>query len=822
FFSSLTFWVFLKWYIQKENQPQWFFLGVYLLGLSIGVHLLNLLLVPVFVLLYGWRRYGHRLAVTLPALVGGILLLGLLFWGLVMNGLWPAEKLELWMVNSLGLPRHSGLFAWVLVLVGIHIGVLAFFKQKYRRLRFAILISALIFMGWFSYTLVPVRAAANPPVNMNAPDDVFSLNDYINRKQYGDRPLLYGTHAWADPVDWEETYGFYFNPKKQAYERFVSGSSPVFEQEERVWFPRMYSNRSPHPLGYERWTDFDPAAGKPTLSNQFDFLLRYQMGHQYLRYLLWNFAGRQNDEQGHGDMMSGNWATGIDYLDRIFLGSREHPTAIDRYTPAANYYFAIPLLLVLTGLFYLLRHGPGRRRILLILALFVLMTGPAVVLYLNQPPFEPRERDYVYLASFMGVAMFAGMGIFALLKKVFYYGESLLTGILSSVLLFMAGPGLLFSVNLNDHDRSDRYLARDLAVSQLRSCPPGAILFTYGDNDTYPLWYARQVENIRPDVRIVNLGLLNTPWYIDQVQQAVPGTRGLQMTLETGFYRAHRNDFFEVSKISSSSMPGAEVLARLPEDHQEEQKGGGGIFGTTLHPVWELPLPNGEEKKWEITDRYLNSGDLALFDIISTNGQERPVCFTRNVKTEELKGLDNHLVSHGLVLKFEESLQEREKKEHLLAEHQIFRDSLSIGREKKSWWDHSCRQALTLAGYRNASLTLARRLQGAGKKQEAASVLTTSLASWPYSPHADQDAMIDMARLLMQSGKKEKASGLVRNIAYANLQNVYFFVYSGFDATGVRNEYCERFREIRELAAELQLQDVLLETEVELQTLCEF
>ncbi|MFW5754568.1 MAG: DUF2723 domain-containing protein, partial [Marinilabiliaceae bacterium] len=411
FFSSLTLWVFLKWYVQDGNRPRWFFLGVYLLGLSIGVHLLNLLLVPVFVLLYGWKRHGPQLKVTALSLLGGFLLLGVLFWGLVMNGLWPAEKLELWMVNSLGMPQHSGLIAWVIVLISIHVGALTLLKQKDTALRFVFLISALILMGWASYALVPVRASAAPPVNMNAPGDVFSLNDYINRKQYGQRPLLYGAHAWADPEDWKESFAYHFEPDKNKYERFVSGSVPVFHNSERVWFPRMYSDRQPHPLGYERWADFSPADGKPRFSDQFDFFLRYQMGHQYLRYLLWNFAGRQNDVQGHGDMMSGNWATGIEYIDRQFTGSREHPAAIDRYTPAANHYFAIPLLLGIIGLFFLLRRGRGRREVLLIFSLLVLMTGPAVVLYLNQPPFEPRERDYVYLASFMSVAMFAAMGV---------------------------------------------------------------------------------------------------------------------------------------------------------------------------------------------------------------------------------------------------------------------------------------------------------------------------------------------------------------------------------------------------------------------------
>ncbi|MFO8000819.1 MAG: DUF2723 domain-containing protein [Marinilabilia sp.] len=821
FFSSASLWVFLSWYMRDEMSPRWFFAGVYLLGLSLGVHLLNLLLVPVFALLFGWKRYGTRLHVTVKSLAGGALILGFLFWGVVSNGLWPGRELELFMVNSMGMPQHSGLITWVIGLIAVHVFGLLFTLKRHKTLHFILLVSALVFMGWFSYALVPIRSSAGPQINMNAPDDVFSLHDYINREQYGKRPLLYGSHAGARPDGWEETYHYHFDADKKKYKRVTDDTKPRFNSADRVWFPRMFSHHPPHPDGYEWWTGIDFREERPGLSHQFDFFLRHQMGHSYLRYLLWNFAGRQNDVQGHGDMMSGNWATGIDFIDRYFLGSRSQAQTIDQYSPSANYYFGIPLLLALTGLFFLLRRGRGRRKVLFLLGLLVLMTGPAIVFYLNQPPYEPRERDYIYLASFMGVAMLAGIGIFGLLKKVFYYGDSVLTGVLSGFLLFMAGPGLLFSVNLNDHDRSDRYLARDLAVSQLRSCPPGAVLFTYGDNDTYPLWYANQVENVRPDVRLVNLGLLNTSWYIRGLQQATPGTSGLNTTLPAEFYRHHGIDFFQVSKVVSSPAAGEEVLEGLLEDGPL-QKSENHISEQVVHPAWQLELSDGGELLWELTSHYLSSGDLVLADIVSSNTSERPVCFTKNVEEQDLNGLENHLVSHGLVWMLEEETNREDAVRRTGREYQIFMDSITVGREGEAWWDHTCRQALMLSGYRETSTGLARDLLAEDNTEQAASVLTKSLEEWPYSPYAQQSQMIDMARLLFESGQEEEAANLVRGITFVNLQDIYFYVYSGFEPEGVRRKFCRLFTEVRELAAEMKLHDVMLETESKLGKLCGF
>jgi hypothetical protein len=821
YFSVVTLWAFLSWFTSLHNDPRWFFLGVFLLGLSIGVHLLNLLLVPVFVLLMGWKHWGTHLTVTVKSLLSGFLLLGILFWGVVSNGLWPAMKMELFFVNSLGLPKHTGLAVWIIALVVIHISGIFYSHHRNRIVHFAFVTSTLFLFGFSSYALVLLRAEANPPVNMNDPDNVFSLTDYINRKQYGNRPLLYGPHAGAKPDKWQPVSQYYYDREKKNYKQANSDTQIQFRENDYVWFPRIYSRRPEHLRGYEWWTGIDPSLKKPDFTHQINFFLRYQMGHSYLRYLMWNFVGRQNDQQGHGDIFSGNFATGINYIDRHFLGSRDYPTARELYNPAANHYFGLPLILALIGFLFLLRRGAGRKKVLLLIGLLFLMTGPAIVFYLNQPPFEPRERDYVFLASFMAMALLGGIGVFALLRKVFIHSGSMITGLLASLLLFLAGPGLLFSINLNDHNRSENYLPRDLAVSQLRSCPQNAVLFTYGDNDTYPLWYAQQVEHIRPDIRIINLGLLNAPWFVYQARLSEPGSAGLKMTLPQKFYQLNSIEFFDVSLATSVSREGVKVLENFlnkrDTNNNEDQS-----LDAMIHPVWNISLPENQSIDWNISARYLAPGTLAMADIIASNSHQRPICFTRNVDESALQGLENNLVSTGLLWEIGAGNHEKNNNTELFHEYGIFMDSISIGRKAQAWRHHTSQQALSASGYRQLSLNLARKLLNAEQQQKAADVLNKSLVEWPYSPHIKQAEMLELANLLLACGEKNKAAQLVRNISTVNMQNVFFYYYSGFATEHIQHEFCGLFREIRNLARKMELNDLLLEIEVKLKGLCDF
>ncbi len=820
FFSAITLWIFLKWYMQRESSPRLFYAGVFLLGISIGVHLLNLLMTPVFVLLFFWKYYGYSIRLSLKALLLGFGVLGFLFFGLVSNGLWPAMKLEILLVNHLGLPQHAGLAVWLVLLISGLVAGMVISYRKYPKVHCIFMVISLIFIGWTSYLMVPVRASANPYINMNVPDNVFSLHDYINRTQYGSRPLIWGTHAWAKAEDWQLTHRYSFNESVSRYELVPSGSVLEFPPDDYVFFPRMYSRQSYHVEGYEWWSGFDVELDAPDLAHQFDFFLKYQLGHGYLRYLMWNFAGRQNDDQGQGDIVSGNWATGIDFIDKHLLGSRKYLHSGEVYNAAANHYYALPLLFIFIGLFFLIRPGAGRMQVLLLLGTIFVITGPLLVLYLNQPPYEPRERDYVYVASFMALAMFGAMGIFYILKTVFRLSGSAVTVALSGLLLFLAGPGLLFSVNLNDHDRSERYLARDLAVSQLRSCPANSVLFTYGDNDTYPLWYVQQVENVRPDVRLVNLGLLHTGWYQRNIRKSYEGSSALEMTLPDVFYRKNEVEFFAVSSIPSVPAFGSQVLNDLADAVSDAREKG--MSDVRIHPEWKLILPGGNSLNISLHRQYLSMGNLALLDIIASNGDKRPVCFTRNVEMHSLGSIKDHLQGYGLVFRLSSpENQDLESREVLNSEYSVFTDSISIGREE-TWYDNTCRQALSTSGYRTAAMELARELLAAGKQERARKVLVKSMKEWPFSPMQNQARLLETARLMQMSGDNEGASQLVENLVYVNLLDLHNFYYSGFDVEYLKRRYCQFFSDLHDLAQQLEMNQRAVELEIELQMICNF
>lgn len=819
FFSAITLWSFLRWYLSGVESPRWFYLGVFLLGLSIGVHLLNLLMTPVFVLLFFWKKFGSGVRSTLLGLLWGIVTLGTLFFGLVSYGLWPAMKLELLLVNKWGLFQHSGVLVWLILLAGGIIFGMYFSFRRFPKAHFGFTIAGLLLFGWFSYLMVPVRASANPDINMNAPDNVFAMHDYINRTQYGSRPLVFGAHASAEVEDWRTVNRYIFNKEQGRYEAIPIGTVFSYHQDDYVFFPRMYSRQNHHSEGYEWWSGIDGDMAPPQLAHQVDFFLKYQMGHSFLRYVMWNFVGRQNDEQGHGDIVSGNWASGIDFIDEYMLGSREYLHSGEAYSAAANHYYGLPLIFVLLGLFFLFAKGPGRKEVLVVLGTVFLMTGPLLVLYLNQPPYEPRERDYVYVASFMALALFGGIGFYNLLRTILDFSGSVLTTTLSGLLLFLAGPGLLFSVNLNDHDRSARSLARDLAASQLRSCPPGSILFTYGDNDTYPLWYVQQSENVRPDVRIVNLGLLHTTWYQQYLRSVQKGNEPLKMTLPEDFYRNNAVDFFPVSSIYSAPEAASDILGKLFAGVQAGEKKNG---NQRIHPEWELILADGEKLRLGLEQSYLSIGDLALLDVVAGNAVQRPVCFTRNVDVASLGSFKNHLQPFGLTLRLVSgTLSDEEVQAHLEARWALFSDSISLGKNE-TWYDNTCRQALSTSGYRDAALELAGELLAAGDEERAGEVLRKSLMEWPFSPMQDQAKMLETAELLQQAGEREQALRLVNDLVYVNLADLYYFYYSGFDLQYLNQRYCDFFKDLHQLAKQLNMDQQTIELEMELQRICTF
>ena len=623
-FTAVVFWLILKWEDSDDSprSDRWLILIAYLVGLSIGVHLLNLLCIPAIVLVAYFKKHpdanfkGILLALIVSAVLVAIVLYGIVP-GVVKVGGW----FELLFVNVLGMPYNSGVVVYLLLLFGTLItGII--FSAKGRKqstiawvftlsvallgipfygnsLLMSLLIGAvvlyavykiatyyadsakkflislrafntiflcmlMIMVGYASYALIVIRSSANTPMDQNSPEDIFTLGSYLNREQYGTRPLFYGQH-FASKVKFEENgepaqdegAPTYIKTEDGEYERLKDENGKVekngdYKYEQNMFFPRMYSSQ--HIGQYYNWigrkaykSGRSPKA--PTQGENIKFFISYQVNHMYWRYFMWNFVGRQNDIQNRdGESENGNWISGIPAVDNARLGDQELLPAEKKENKGRNVFFALPLLLGILGIVWQLRRGKeGKQQFWIVFMLFF-MTGLAIVLYLNQTPMQPRERDYAYAGSFYAFAIWIGMGVAAIthfITRKFKDGEEkkkLLVGsVVGAVCLLV--PIQMVSQTWDDHDRSGRYACRDFGLNYLNTLPDEGfpIIFTCGDNDTFPLWYNQEVEGERTDVRVCNLSYLSADWYIDQMRSPAYESPSLPISWERGDYIGNTN-----------------------------------------------------------------------------------------------------------------------------------------------------------------------------------------------------------------------------------------------------------------------------------------
>ena len=580
--TALVFWLILKWdnRADQKGSDKWLVLIAFVMGLSIGVHLLNLLCIPAIVMVYYFRKAKNPdWKGTLISLVGSFVLIVFLMYGIIPGVTKVGGWFELLFVNSFHLSYNAGVIAYMLLLIGVIIWglfetisdkgsltrakvalvaaaslsgivfisgsallwliifvgicVLAFFFKEVtaRLVNTTLLCLLVVLIGYSSFALIPIRSAANTPMDQNSPENVFTLAGYLNREQYGDRPLFFGKTYASEEERTEDgalitsgtTYSWDEAPKMspdQKDEYVVTTERPVYGFTNSMLLPRMHSTEDRHVEGYKYWADVTDISTPPTYFQNLKFFLTYQLDFMYFRYLMWNFAGRQNDIQGYGGVSNGNWITGIKWFDEHILnrGPQDNLPPSILENKGHNVYYGIPFLLGILGIFYQLRKkGEGERQLFVTFLLFF-MTGLAIILYLNQQPQEPRERDYAYAGSFYAFCIWIGLGVaflWELLKKVM--NENIAAPIASVVCLFV--PIQMACQNWDDHDRSDRYTMRDFGQNYLVGLPQDAILFTMGDNDTFPLWYSQEVEGFRTDVRVCNLMYLQTDWYIDQMRR---------------------------------------------------------------------------------------------------------------------------------------------------------------------------------------------------------------------------------------------------------------------------------------------------------------
>ena len=780
FFTAITFWAILQWEEERQNNQsglRWIVLISYITGLSIGVHLLNLLAIPVLVMVvwfrmqhFGWKEMGKALLV-------GFVILGTILFAFVQNGLWLASKMELFMVNQLGMPLQSGLITFVLLLFGILFYAVIKTREKNNLLHF-ISINLLVFcIGYGSYALIIIRANAGTPINLNDPSHVFAFDSFMNREQYGDRPLLYGPYYNAKPEELKSKEAF--RPADGKYEGYKKMQSYSYNDANCGFLPRMHSQQQHHIYGYSYWAGVDPKSEtKPSFADNLKFMFRYQIDFMYLRYFMWNFAGRQNDNQGQGDLMDGNWISGITHLDGLRLGDRSELHPGESNNKAHNRYYLLPLIFGIAGMVFMSRNNRESKQYFREVLLLFIMTGPAIVLYLNQTPYEPRERDYAFVGSFFAFSIFIGIGIYALMhwvteKKKVKWGH-LLTGALA----FLALPALVLSENYDDHNRSNRYFDLNIARSYLESCEPNAILFTYGDNDTYPLWYAQEVEGIRTDVRVINFGLMGADWCIRQLATKNHESEAMPFSIPLDRYRESDLDnalMMDQSKEYADLKSVVRFIGSNDKASKLPLRNGDLIDFSPTRNIFST-TPAGDTIHWEIKKEVLYKNDIALLDILASNNWERPVYFTTGGDTEIFLGLDNYLRNDGLVLKVDPTMKRLSEQELAEKQYEIFMEKIVLGQAKGAHYDHFVRRTFDVVRYRMNANNLAKALTKLNEKEKARRVLEKSLSELPVEYYPESQGNIEMISLLDQAGAKELAVHTASLLVNHHLESLEYFV----------------------------------------------
>ena len=751
FCTALVFWLILKWESVADlpHANRYIILIAYIIGVSIAVHLLNLLCIPAIVLVYYYRKYKNTdLKGSLIALLVSFVLIVLLLYGLVPGFVEVASWVELLFVNVFHLPFNSGVvfyfflivgvIAWAIyetyaqrsdrlikisflisiVLVGIPfigdgyiIGIvltaaLAYYLFTRKKLAVVamntILLSLfVIFIGYSSYALIVIRSTANTPMDQNSPEDIFSLGGYLNREQYGDRPLFYGQTFPAEIA--RDANGTAISTKGKAIwkkklktsedeaDRYiVTGYNEHYEYqpELNMLFPRMYSDKSEHISAYKEWTNFKgrpvqvrtsegtKTVTTPTFAENLAPYLDYQPNYMYWRYFMWNFAGRQNDIQGHGEVQNGNWISGFNFIDKHIAGDQTNLPDDLKNNAGRNVFYMLPLLLGLIGLFYQAFSGKKGIESFWVTFFLFFMTGIAIVIYLNQTPYQPRERDYAYAGSFYAFAIWIGLGVAAVWRGLNYLlkttDEKPVSTITAAVaaLLCLCVPLQMVSQTWDDHDRSGRYVCRDFGMNYLSSVDENGIIFTNGDNDTFPLWYVQEVEGYRTDVRVCNLSYLQTDWYIDQMKRPAYESAPLPISADESKYAYDVRSYNYVINRLADSITVSDGLDYLYSDEDWTKDVPG--YGKLNHlPTNKLYIPvNADaavasgtvapELKDSIVSRIVpdfadkrgfTMSEIASLDIINTNamqGWKRPVYFAVTVGSSYYLGLEDYFSRTGL------------------------------------------------------------------------------------------------------------------------------------------------------------------------------
>jgi hypothetical protein len=731
FFTALVFWAMLKWERadvaagtdrqSKAYADRWIIFIAFMMGLSIGVHLLNLLTIPAMVMIYYYRRYQYTRKGAIWAFIIGCVITGIVQVAVIQWTVKFAGKFDILFVNSFGLPFFSGfVFFFLLLAAAIWWGLRKARQNNYSFLRLALWSFVFMLIGYSTYVTTLVRSNANPAMDMNNVDNPMSLNYYLGREQYGSAPLLYGPHFTAD-YKRDETGQVVTDEGEMKYtkgsDKYIEigrAQEPEFDSKDQMLFPRVWdrSNDQNHADFYGEWLGLERTAGnpqtgepesweKPSYADNINWFITYQSGFMYWRYFMWNFAGKQNDIQGFGNKRDGNWISGISVIDNARLGDQSKLPESLKHNKATNKLFLIPFILGIFGCVY---HFLKNRRDWIVSFLLFFFTGLAIVLYLNQPGNQPRERDYAFAGSFYAYAIWIGLSVIGFVRmareredkktftNVLLYGgmatfivtllsntntsggAAFLSSIVAAVIyaavvaaihfitkaasgngsnlrmatilsfiLCMSAPVLMASQEWDDHDRSKKTLAPSLAKDYLESCAPNSILFTFGDNDTYPLWYAQEVEGVRPDIRIINTSLLGIDWYVNQLRYKVNESPAIDVIWAPEQIAGLSYLMFRPEGDQAQPRPLKPLMQSIGQtlSQQEDRTDIQVTFPTRRFAVDVDPAAakasgaiNATDSAYsqlvfELPERnYLTLDQLTILNIIAANGWKRPIYFT--------------------------------------------------------------------------------------------------------------------------------------------------------------------------------------------------
>ena len=671
FFTALVFWAILKWE-HKADQPgadKWIIFIFYMMGLSIGVHLLNILTIPAIVMVYYFRQYKPTITGGLVAFLVGVVITGFIQVVLIQFTIKWAGAFDVNFVNSMGLPFFSGfIFFFVLLAAILTWGIYYANKKGLYFLKLGVWSMIFMLLGYTTYITTMIRSNADPSVDMYNVDNPVTLVGYLGREQYGDWPILFGPD-YVDKVDNIENGDQYvkaptnYELAGKNYKRDWS-SAPSSHL-----FPRMWDGENDR----GQMDSYKAFAGvvdgeAPTLRDNIKYFTNYQFGFMYLRYFLWNFAGKQNDLQGFGNVRDGNFSTGISFIDNFFFGDQSKlPDTIKNNNKAHNNLFMLPFFL---GLFGFLFQYQQNKKDFIVTGLLFFFTGLAIVLYLNQVSLQPRERDYAYVGSFYAFAIWIGLGVLQVIQWLTKVVNQKTASIIATVVCLLAVPALMAQQEWDDHDRSQKLLPRDLARNYLESCPPNAILFSFGDNDTYPLWYAQEVEGIRPDVRVVVNSLLGSDWYMRELRYKVNESNKFDVIFSeeqvsgNKLNVAYYNALPEYGETRYHNLDS--VLRYVVGDPTGKYMASTTDCPVNIFPTHKFKVPvnkanalaSGIAKPTDTmvdellidfnpNRQYLLKNELAMYAIIATSDFKRPICFTSTQELKEL-GLDKYVRQTGM------------------------------------------------------------------------------------------------------------------------------------------------------------------------------